>query len=179
MTTIYIVKNDIGEYDDHFEKSLCAVSSEEKATELVNLFIELNTFNIAFDKRMYNEFRRVWESQNPRPQMADKPKPPDGFHDLQRACAANKEAHDLKVLYKKLQNQHHENLKLYNVEVDKYRERAVIQLEAYKIAELEWYNKNYILPPHLSEVAKISDEANHGCSNSGNKYSYYELTLFQ
>lgn len=184
MTTIYIVKNDVGEYDDNFERSLCAVSTEEKAIELVSLFIELNNFNCAFEERIYNEFSRVWSAEHPLLTMPVKPKTPAGYQTLQRTLSEAKKSSNqeefaaVKELFKKLQEQHDENLKLYYVEHKAHIEISRAAHEAEKAARLEWFNKNYTLPPHLIEVAKIADEANH-YSNLDNEYSYYELTLLQ
>jgi pterin-4a-carbinolamine dehydratase len=85
---------------------------------------------------------------------------------------------ELKKAYRDLQDIHDENIRLHKVELETYREQFRVYMEDKRAAETEFFNKKYILPDHLNEVAKIVDESNHH-SNLNNEYSYYKLTLLQ
>lgn len=184
MQTIYVIQNEIGDYSDRREENLCAVTTEEKAKAFVALFVELNEFNCAFNDRLRNEFHREWDNKNPRPQMLEKPKPSPRFRELQFLLTEDARSHDVekfigwKKEYKELQNQHLEKIHSFNETLQEWNKQVNTIFEKRKAAEFEWYNKNYILPSHLHEVAKIVDDYDHHLPNLDNKYSYYELKLF-
>lgn len=195
MNHIYLVKSTVGEYDDRSERSLCAVTTEEKAKTLVQQFIELNQFNCAFETRKRNEFTHAWHNNHPRPEAPMKPKTPEGFHLLQNLLSIRKESLSLKTpqsssfislsqdieenkkSFKALQDQHHANLKSFNDVMQAYHKVFDQYQKDFKIAEQEWFDKNYILPSHLNEVNEIADKENHYYSYSDIKYTYYKLDV--
>lgn len=176
MNHIYIVKSVAGNYEQ-VEWSLCAVTTEEKAAALVEQFVEFNEFDCSFNERMHKEFTLVWITDHPQPQAPTKPKVPEGYHELQRVLSAKdptKDFFDIKKLYSEFQNQHHANLNLFEIANQEYHSVRDKYLESKALARKEWFEKNYIVPSHLKEVADIADKENHP-SDSSNEYSYYKL----
>lgn len=180
MENIYIVKNVVGQYDEQTERSLCAVTTEQKAATLVKQFVELNKFNCEFYQRVRDEFNRDWQVNHPRPEPPMKPKVPEGFHDLQRLISEKsysdktQDISHLKKLFKELQDLHHSNLNVFSKEEQAYNKVYSSYIENFLLSEKEWIDKNYTAPSHLKEAADIVDKENHPF-DSDNKYSYYKL----
>lgn len=184
MKTIYIIKSEYGDYDDKCIWSICATETEGRAIHLVQRFIELNKLNCEVKKLVRDEMRFVWDVAHPAPIAPIKPKPPEGMQELQRRLSERAtsplmlDSLDLKTEYKKLQAQHTENLKPYHAACIQYNEQNKIYLENRKLAEIELFIKNSIVPSYLYEVNTIAQETNH-YFNSDNEYSFYQLNVVQ
>jgi len=202
MKIIYIIKNVGGEYDDRTERSLCAVTTKEKAEILVGQFSDLNAFNCAFNERIHNEFLPAWKEKNP-PQgdRPVRPRPPEGFHDLQLKITEKKseisfldntidsisitlretktkELENLKKSFAVLQDQHHESLVTFKEAETEWYSLNDAYNERMRTDQGRWFIANYSIPGHMTKVAEIAAEQQH-LAYPENEYSFYKLSVVE
>lgn len=173
---IFIVKYDTGSYSDHSVTSVCAVDTEEKASEIVGLLKQLVEYNQEFAVKS-KAFLDNWQKDCVDPIRPLYPAPSEEFRAAQQACSYGKGSPQDKADFRRLQAEHQVKVQAFKKEDDAY---SLVRRSLFEKKDQDhkaFVESNYKVPAHLTSVASYLSWDTGTGYESDIEFDYYQLPV--